>query len=167
MCVWLPWVGVALWPQSHCSSWAMDSGPERKAHTQSGSYDPTWTKTKSSFVQVNLICAAAPCALANALILQGYSVCSNEPQTCERQPWWAKNKMLKMLPRSRSLPYSLEMCLIHDAQFNCENFFYFYFFRSLSHLKGLRAVTDDTTVATSWFLWEAIRVVCLLRAVPG
>lgn len=112
-------VGVALWPQSYCSSTAMDSGPERKAHTQSGSYDPTWTKTKSSFVQVNLICAAAPRALANSLILWGGSVCSNEPQTCERQPWWAKNKMLKMLPWIRSLPYSLEMCLIHDAQFNC------------------------------------------------
>lgn len=151
MCVWLPCVGVALWPQSHCSSRAMDSGPERKAHTQSGSYDPTWTKTKSSFVQVNLICAAAPCALANALILQGCSVCSNEPQTCERQPWWAKNKMLKMLPRSRSLPYSLECVSFTTRSLTARIFFFIIFFFFLLLFFPVPQSSKGTACSHRWY----------------
>lgn len=41
------------------------------------------------------------------------------------------------------------------------------FFLSLSHPRGLRAVTDDAAVVSSRFLWDAISVVYLLRAVPG
>lgn len=54
VCVWLLCVGVALWPELHCSSAAMDSGPERKpTHSQEAmiplGYKPNHLSYKSTW----------------------------------------------------------------------------------------------------------------------
>lgn len=116
-------------------------------------------KTKSSSVRVNLICTAAPCEFADPPApLRSFKWAT---ESVKRQPWWAKNKNAKNV--ASLTVWKCVSLTVHSLTAG------FFFLSLFSRLKGRagRAVTDDTTVATSWFLWEAIRVVCLLRAVPG
>lgn len=59
------------------------------------------------------------------------------------------------------LIHTFKMCVFPDAYFNC------FFFVSLSHPRGLCAVTDDAVVVSWRILWEAISAVCFTQSSAG
>lgn len=155
--------GVALWPQLHCSSTAMDRGPERKpTHSQQAvipvGYNPNNHTYKSAWFvpeySSNLACEFQH--HSGLLSLLKWAIFMQNTASV-----WKKCYFISHVHSTiASLINHFKMCLFYDASFNC-------ILLSLSHLRGFCAVTDDAAVVSCWFLLEAISVVCLFRAALG